>query len=150
MGQEGVRRCQEGGTAYAAWDGADGNYSRMPTVDEVRLEDDTRYLHITSNETIGGIRMPDFPDFGVRVIADMSSDYLSRPIPWAQFDVVYGGAQKNLGPAGLAVVFARKSLVEEAPDNQPAYLRYKTHAEADSMANTPPVFSIWATGLMLN
>ena len=138
------------GNAYAAWDGADTKFSRMPTVDEVQIQDDTRYLHITSNETIGGIRMPNFPDFGVRVIADMSSDYLSRPIPWDQFDVVYGGAQKNLGPAGLTVVFARKDVIAAAPTNLPAYLRYETHADAGSMANTPPVFAIWATGLMLN
>ncbi len=138
------------GNAYAAWDGAGENFMRMPSVDEVKIDDNTRYLHITSNETIGGIRMPSFPDFGVRVIADMSSDYLSRPIPWGQFDVVYGGAQKNLGPAGLTVVFVRKDVVAAAPTNHPAYLRYSTHAEADSMANTPPVFAIWATGLMLN
>lgn len=138
------------GTAYAAWDGGSENYTSMPSVDDVKIEDNTRYLHITSNETIGGIRMPNFPDFGVRVVADMSSDYLSRPIPWDQFDVVYGGAQKNLGPAGLAVVFARKDVIAAAPTNHPAYLRYSTHADADSMANTPPVFAIWATGLMLN
>ncbi len=133
---------------YEAWSGADEGFRAMPTLDQLSIRDNTRYLHVTSNETIGGIRMSDFEDPGVRVVADMSSDYLSRPIPWDLFDVVYGGAQKNLGPAGLAVVFVRNSILDAAPKN-PAYLTYKTHADADSLANTPPVFPIWATGKML-
>ncbi len=133
---------------YEAWNGSEGGFSAMPTLDELKIRENTRYLHVTSNETIGGIRMSGFEDPGVRVVADMSSDYLSRPIPWDLFDVVYGGAQKNLGPAGLAVVFVRNSILESSPVN-PAYLTYKTHADADSLANTPPVFSIWATGKML-
>ncbi len=134
---------------YEAWNGSGGGFRAMPSLDDLEIADNTRYLHVTSNETIGGIRMSSFDDPGVRVVADMSSDYLSRPIPWDLFDVVYGGAQKNLGPAGLAVVFVRKSVMESAPQN-PAYLSYKTHADADSMANTPPVFPIWATGKVLS
>jgi phosphoserine aminotransferase len=137
------------GDTYVAWSGADANFTRMPDPAEVRVEDNTRYLHITSNETIGGIRLNGFHDYGVRQIADMSSDYLSRPIPWDLFDVVYGGAQKNLGPAGLTVVFVRKSVLEQCRTDRPSYLRYDLHAKADSLANTPPVFAIWATGLML-
>ena len=79
----------------------------------------------------------------------MSSDYLSRPIPWEKFDLVYGGAQKNLGPAGMAVVFVRKSVIEHAPDNLPGYLSYATHDAGDSLANTPPMFTIWATNKVL-
>ena len=120
----------------------------MPTLDQVRIKPGTRYLHVTSNETIGGIRMSGFDDPGLPMVADMSSDYLSRPIPWERFDLVYGGAQKNLGPAGLAVVFVRKSVVEHAPP-LPSYLSYAYHDEADSLANTPPVFPIWATGKVL-
>jgi phosphoserine aminotransferase len=133
---------------YEAWNGSDGGFSAMPSLADLEIADNTRYLHVTSNETIGGIRMPHFDDPGVRVVADMSSDYLSRPIPWELFDVVYGGAQKNLGPAGLAVIFVRKSVMETAPQN-PSYLNYKNHADADSLANTPPVFPIWATGKVL-
>jgi len=92
------------GAAYVAWSGLDDDFTRMPTSNELELRDNTRYLHITSNETIGGIRLPEFEDYGPRQVADMSSDYLSRPIPWDLYDLVYGGAQKNLGPAGLAVV----------------------------------------------
>ena len=134
---------------YAAWDGGAENFINMPTLADLNLKDETTFLHVTSNETIGGIRMPDFFDPGIPVVADMSSDYLSRPIPWDRFDLVYGGAQKNLGPAGLTVVFARKSMIESAPTNLPDYLSYDYHAKGNSMANTPPVFAIWATGKVL-
>jgi len=137
------------GKAYSAWSGADGNFTSMPSVEQLDLRDGSRYLHITSNETIGGIRMPDFYDIGVPMVADMSSDYLSRPIPWEKFDLVYGGAQKNLGPAGMAVVFVRKSVIEAAPEGLPAYLSFATHDAADSLANTPPMFTIWATNKVL-
>jgi len=137
------------GRTAVAWDGADSGFTRMPSSGELRLDDDLRYLHVTSNETIGGIRLPDFYNLDVRQVIDMSSDYLTRPIPWDRFDVVYGGAQKNLGPAGVTVVFVRDSVLEEIPASVPAYLSYATHAEADSLANTPPVFSVWATGKVL-
>ncbi len=135
--------------AYAAWSGADEDFTRMPSADELDIVDDSRFLHFTSNETIGGIRVPEFYDLDVRLVADMSSDFLTRPIPWDGFDLVYGGAQKNLGPAGLTVVFVRDSVLAEAPKAIPSYLRYDTHAGADSLANTPPVFAIWATGKVL-
>lgn len=133
-----------------AWDGGDDGYRSMPNVDDLEIPDGARYLHTTSNETIGGIRLPDFYDVPVRQVIDMSSDYLTRSIPWDRFDVVYGGAQKNLGPAGLTVVFVRNSVLEETPDSVPSYLSFADHAGADSLANTPPVFSIWATGKVLN
>ncbi len=137
------------GDAYEAWSGADQNFSAMPDPSQIEVRDDTTYLHVTSNETIGGIRLPSFFPTTARQVADMSSDYLTREIPWDQFDVVYGGAQKNLGPAGLTVVFIRNSVVEAIPKTLPAYLRYSDHAAANSLANTPPVFSIWATGKVL-
>jgi len=137
------------GNAYAAWSGADTNFTTMATAGELDLRADSRYLHITSNETIGGVRLPEFYDVDLPMVADMSSDYLSRPIPWEKFDAVYGGAQKNLGPAGMAVVFVRTSLVESAPDDLPSYLSYATHHAADSLANTPPMFTIWATNKVL-
>lgn len=137
------------GKTYTAWTGADDGFVRMPGQDELAIEDGTRYLHVTSNETIGGIRLPEFYDLDVRQVGDMSSDYLTRPIPWDRFDVVYGGAQKNLGPAGLAVTFVRNSVLEQIPGGLPSYLRFDTHAKNDSLANTPPVFSIWATGKVL-
>lgn len=137
------------GDAYAAWSGADDGYIRMPAEHELTLKPGTRYLHITSNETIGGIRLPGFYQPEMTMVADMSSDYLSRPIPWDRFDVVYGGAQKNLGPAGMAVVFVRLSVLESIPESVPTYLSYRTHHEGDSLANTPPMFTIWATNKVL-
>ena len=137
------------GNVYTAWDGADCNYTRMPSGGELELRDNTRYLHITTNETIGGIRFPEWPEVGVPLIGDMSSEYMSRPIPWDRFDLVYGGAQKNLGPAGVSVVFVRKSILENTNRDIARYLRYDIHETGGSMFNTPPVFAIYMLGKVL-
>ncbi|MCY4085388.1 MAG: 3-phosphoserine/phosphohydroxythreonine transaminase [Actinomycetia bacterium] len=137
------------GDAYAAWDGAGVHYCRMPRPEEIELREGTRYLHVTSNETIGGIQMFGWPALGVPLVGDMSSDYLSRPIPWEHFDVVYGGAQKNLGPAGVTLVFLRQAILESTNRGLGAYLRYGYHDDGNSLANTPPVFAIWLVGKVL-
>jgi len=134
---------------YEAWSGADDGFTRMPGADEVQVRDAARYVHLASNETIGGIRFPDFPELGLPLVADMSSDFLSRPIDWDRFDLVYGGAQKNLGPAGLAVVVVRTDLLGRSSRDLVSYLDYRTHASADSMANTPPMFPIYVMGKVL-
>ncbi|MEF8833602.1 MAG: 3-phosphoserine/phosphohydroxythreonine transaminase [Halofilum sp. (in: g-proteobacteria)] len=140
---------QKYGDAYLAWDGKDEGYTRMPASNEIELQPDTRYLHITSNETIGGIRMTEWPEVDVPLIGDMSSDYMSRFIPWEKFDLVYGGAQKNLGPAGAALVFVRKSVLTDCNTDIGEYLRYSVHAEKNSLFNTPPVFTIYMIGKVL-
>jgi phosphoserine aminotransferase len=137
------------GDAYAAWDGEPVSFSRMPSAGELEIEPGTRYLHVTSNETIEGIRMATFPDVEVPLVGDMSSDYLSRPIPWERFDLVYGGAQKNLGPAGLAVVAVKTSLLDGMNSDLPSYLRLEAHAGKNSLMNTPPMFAIYVTGKVL-
>jgi phosphoserine aminotransferase len=137
------------GDAYAAWDGEPLSFVRMPRDDELEIRAGSRYLHVTSNETIEGIRMPSFPEVDLPLVADMSSDYVSRPIPWERFDLVYGGVQKNLGPAGLAVVIVRSALLEETRQDLPSYLRLSAHAEKDSLLNTPAMFSIWVMGKVL-
>jgi phosphoserine aminotransferase len=137
------------GDAYAAWDGEPVSFTRMPADDELEIRETTRYLHLTSNETIEGIRMASFPDVDVPVVGDMSSDYLSRPVPWERFDLAYGGAQKNLGPAGLAVVVIRTSLLEETNRDLPSYLRFDAHAGKNSLLNTPAMFAIYVTGKVL-
>jgi phosphoserine aminotransferase len=137
------------GDAYAAWDGEPLSFVRMPRDDELEIRAGSRYLHVTSNETIEGIRMPSFPEVDLPLVADMSSDYVSRPIPWERFDLVYGGVQKNLGPAGLAVVIVRTALLEETRQDLPSYLRLSAHAEKDSLLNTPAMFSIWVMGKVL-
>jgi len=131
------------GDTYVAWSGQDNGYTRIPTASEIDLEDNTRYLHITSNETIGGIQYRDWPDVPVPLVADMSSDLMSRPIAWERFDVVYGGVQKNLAPAGLALVMIRRSALEHANRDLASYFRYDIHAAKGSMYNTPPVFPIY-------
>ncbi len=137
------------GEVYAAWDGADEGYRRAPASHEIRLEEGTRYLHITSNETIGGIRLAEWPEAPVPLVADMSSDFMSRPIPWPRFDLVYGGVQKNLGPAGMAMVFIRRTLLDEAREDAARYLRYDVHRRSRSLFNTPPVFTVYVTGKVL-
>lgn len=135
--------------SYAAWDGASTGFTTMPSSDELEVEAGTRYLHITTNETIGGIRMVEVPDVGVPLVADMSSEYLARPIDWPQYDLVYGGVQKNLAPSGMVVVFIRRRIAESSPTNLPKYLRYDWHAGANSLANTPAMFSTYVMGKVL-
>lgn len=137
------------GDIYTAWDGAEDGYARMPRGDEFDIQDGTRYLHITSNETIGGIRFHEWPRVDVPLVADMSSDFMSRRIPWDRFDLVYGGVQKNLGPAGMALVFVRRSILENVDPDVARYLRYDVHLDKDSLFNTPPVFTIYMVGKVL-
>jgi phosphoserine aminotransferase len=137
------------GEVYLAWDGEPSGYARTPASEELELRDGTRYLHICSNETIEGVRFVEFPDVSVPVVADMSSDIATRELPWERFDLVYGGVQKNLGPAGLALVFVRRSMLGDMREDLGAYLRYGVHAGADSLYNTPPVFSVWVTSKVL-
>ena len=131
------------GDVYEAWSGRDIGYTRIPEAAELSVRRDTRYVHVTSNETIGGIQYKEWPDVPVPLVADMSSDLLSRRVPWERFDLVYGGVQKNLAPAGLALVFIRRSTLEHTQRNLASYFRYDVHAAKDSMYNTPPVFPIY-------
>ena len=113
------------------------------------MQPDTRYLHVTTNETIGGVRLFDWPDMGVPLVADMSSDYMSRTIPWELMDVAYGGAQKNLGPSGVALVIVRRSVLETYPRELPTYLNYRVHSASNSLFNTPAIFPIYVIGKVL-
>ncbi len=138
------------GNVNVVYDGKADNYLNLPNPADVKVNPATTYLHITSNETIGGVQWPSFPDTGdVPIVADMSSDFLSRRVPVEKFGLIYAGAQKNVGPAGLAVVIIRKDLLERCPDNLTAYLNYKTHAKENSLYNTPPVYAIYITSLVL-
>ena len=101
------------------------------------------YVHICSNETIGGIRYPVFPKTEAPLIADMSSELMSRTIDVNQFGMIYGGAQKNIGPSGLALVILRKELMARCPESVPIFLRYTTHAEEKSLYNTPNTWGIY-------
>lgn len=122
--------------------------ARMPSEGELKLTPGAAYVHITSNETISGARWKSFPKTESPLVADMSSDILSRPFDLGRFGLIYAGAQKNLGPAGVALVIIRKDLAERTPESVPTMFRYKTHIEENSMFNTPPCFSIYIMTLV--
>ncbi len=126
----------------------DQSYTNVPPVAEWSLSDNARYLHICSNETIGGVQFKDFPASSVPLVADMSSDILSRPVDVSQFGLIYAGAQKNIGPAGLTVVVVKKELCGQARGETPSFLDYAVQADNDSMSNTPPTFSWYLAGLV--
>jgi len=125
------------------------NYTTVPPRNSWQCNPDAAYFHYTPNETIGGLEMFDIPDVGdVPIAADMSSTILSRPIDVSKFGVIYAGAQKNIGPAGLTVVIIREDLIGNAPSNTPTMLNYQKLAEADSMLNTPPTYAWYVAGLV--
>ncbi len=117
--------------------------TRMPKNEDLKLTKGAAYVHITSNETIAGSQWKEFPKTEAPLVADMSSDILSRPFDINRFGLIYAGAQKNLGPSGMAVVVMRKDLAERVPATAPTMLKYKTHIEENSLYNTPPTFGIY-------
>lgn len=122
----------------------DTGFDRVPLPGEIDLDPEAAYLHITSNNTIYGTQYHDFPDSGeVPLVADMSSDIMSRPLDIRRFALIYAGAQKNLGPAGLTLVILRKSWLEKANPGLTSMLSYQTHIKADSRYNTPPSFGVY-------
>ncbi len=129
------------GEAYEAATAADKNFSYIPN--DFHFEPDTDYVHITSNNTIYGTEYQEFPTFPVPVICDMSSDILSRKVNIADFDLIYAGAQKNLAPAGVVLVIAKKSFLATANTKLPTMVKYSTFADNDSLYNTPPVYAIY-------
>jgi phosphoserine aminotransferase len=129
--------------------GAEG-YRRTPRRDELSFSDNSAYVHLTTNETIHGTQWNEIPDVGDRpLVADMSSDILSRPFDASRFALIYAGAQKNLGPSGALVVIARTAWLDQALTTIPAILRYATHAKAHSLYHTPPTFAVYLLNLTL-
>jgi phosphoserine aminotransferase len=133
------------GTArIAATTEVDKKFSRIPEQRELDLDAGAAYVHITSNNTIFGSQWQSFPDVGgVPLVADMSSDIMWRPVDVSKFALIYAGAQKNLGPSGVTLVIARKDLVASARSDIPTIFQYRTHADNDSLYNTPPTFGIY-------
>jgi phosphoserine aminotransferase len=127
----------------------DTNFTHVPAQEAWRLDPSAAYVHYTPNETIGGVEFPFVPDTGeVPLVADMSSTLLSRPLDVSRFGVIYAGAQKNIGPAGLTLVIVREDLIGHALPSTPALLDYKTQADNGSMYNTPPTYSWYVAGLV--
>ena len=125
------------------------DYRRIPKPEELNFNSDAAYVHITTNNTIYGTEWHYVPETDAPLVADMSSDILSRPWDYQKFGLVYAGAQKNLGPAGVTLVLIRQDLLTEIPDNLPAMFNYATFAGNNSMYNTPPTFSIYLLRLVL-
>ncbi|HCI14360.1 MAG: phosphoserine transaminase [Gallionellales bacterium GWA2_60_142] len=129
--------------------GADRKFTYVPDFKSWKLDKDAAYVHYTPNETIDGVEFNWIPDTGkVPLVADMSSNILSRSCDVSKFGLIYAGAQKNIGPAGLTLVIVRDDLVGHADPRLPTMLDYKTHADADSMYNTPPTYGIYMAGLV--
>ena len=128
----------------------DVNFTRIPTQEELRLSPDADYVYICENNTIYGTEYKTLPNTkGHILVADISSNFLSRPVDVTKYGLLYGGVQKNVGPAGVTIVIMRKDLIpEELPDEVPTMLRYKTHADAGSLYNTPPCWNIYVCGLV--
>ncbi|GIO89702.1 MULTISPECIES: 3-phosphoserine/phosphohydroxythreonine transaminase [Paenibacillus] len=132
------------GETHVAASSEESKYMSLPKLADIQLSDNAAYLHLTSNETIEGTQFKDFPDTGaVPLICDMSSDILSRPFDLRRFGMVYAGAQKNLGPSGVAVVIVREDLITDSPKHLPTMLRYNTYLKNNSLYNTPPSFGIY-------
>jgi phosphoserine aminotransferase len=137
------------GSVNVAADEAASGYTTVPAPGTLRLTPAAAYLHYTPNETIGGVEFPYVPDSGpVPLVADMSSTLLSRPLAVSRFGLIYAGAQKNIGPAGLTVVIVRAELTGKARPGTPAVWDYRAMAEEGSMLNTPPTFAWYVAGLV--
>ncbi len=136
------------GNTHTACSSEDRNFCYIPK--QVSYSDQPAYVHFTSNNTIFGTQFAaePVPPSGAPLICDASSDIFSRPLEVSRYGLIYAGAQKNLGPSGVTLVIIRKDLMERMPTNLPAMLQYRTHAENDSMYNTPPTFGIYVMGLI--
>ncbi|MBX3617862.1 3-phosphoserine/phosphohydroxythreonine transaminase [Nitrosomonas sp.] len=150
-GQWSTKAIEEAGrycTVNVAASSQDKHFTYIPPQNEWRLNPQAAYVHYTSNETIGGVEFHWIPDTDVPLVADMSSDILSRPLDVTRYGLIYAGAQKNLGPAGLTLVIVREDLLGEPLPATPTLYDYQIHAQNDSMYNTPPTYAMYITGLV--
>ena len=131
-----------------AADAADQNFTYIPDESGWQRSAEAAYLHFTPNETIAGVESHFLPAGATPLVGDMSSTILSRPIEVSRYGIIYAGAQKNIGPAGITVVIARKDLLERAPASLPHLMTWKAYAESDSMTNTPPTFAWYVSDLV--
>jgi len=144
-----IKEAQKYCKVNVAASSADRNFSYVPAQSAWKLDPAAAYVHVCTNETIGGVEYPWTPDTGdVPLVADMSSHILSRPVDVAKYGVIYAGAQKNMGPAGLTVVVVRDDLLDRALPITPSVFHWKEQAEAESMLNTPPTYAIYVAGLV--
>ncbi|MEJ2057423.1 MAG: 3-phosphoserine/phosphohydroxythreonine transaminase [Desulfofustis sp.] len=131
------------GEIEVAFSSEDRKFDRVPGHDEYQVAEDAEYLYLVSNNTIFGTQFQSFPETEKMLVCDMSSDILSRPVDVSKFGLIFAGAQKNLGPAGVTVVIIREDLLSAGPETLPTMLQYRTHAEKGSMFNTPPCVAVY-------
>ncbi len=145
-----LKECQIVAKAHVAFSSKEEKYRRVPKMTEIKYPEDVAYLHICSNNTIEGTQFQEFPNTGkVPLVADMSSDIASRRRDFKQFSLIYAGAQKNLGVAGVTLVVIRDDFLAKGKKGLPTLLSYKTHADNKSLYNTPPVFGVYIMKLTL-
>ena len=151
-GEKALEEARKEGETTVAWSGKADGFTRVPEHDELEraLPGEAAYVHVTSNETIHGVQFPDTPfaPADVPLVCDTSSDFLSRPVDIARFGLLYAGAQKNAGPAGVTVAVVRDDLLARVPEGLPTMLDYRTYVSSGSLHNTPPVFAIYVLMLV--
>ena len=148
-GKKALKEAKREGSVNVAATMADGGFTRTPGADEIKLDANAAYVHITTNETIEGVEWKEEPDVGsVPLFADASSDILSHPIPVEKYALLYAGAQKNMGPSGVTLVILRDDLLERIPDNLHTMLDYRTHVQNNSLYNTPNTWGIYIIDLV--
>ena len=148
-GKKAIKEAKKQGTVSVAADMADSRYNRVPAQDELKLDPNAAYLHVTSNETIEGVEFKEDVDAGgVPLVCDASSDICSRPVDVAKYALIYAGAQKNLGPSGVTLVILRDDMLAKIPDGLHTMLDYRTHTQNDSLYNTPNTWGIYILDLV--
>ena len=148
-GKKALKEARMSGAVNVAATTEDGNFSRVPQQDELKLDPHAAYLHFTTNETIEGVEWKQEPEVGdVPLVADASSDILSRPIAAEKYALIYAGAQKNMGPSGVTLVIIRDDLLERIPAGLHTMMDYRTHVENGSLYNTPNTFGIYIISLV--
>jgi phosphoserine aminotransferase len=148
-GKKALKEAKKVGAVNVAATMADGGFTRVPSRDEISLSPHAAYVHITSNETIEGVQWKREPNVGdVPIVADMSSDILSRAIDVSKYGLIYAGAQKNMGPSGVTVVILRDDLLQRIPENLATMLDYRIHVENKSLYNTPNTWGIYILNLV--
>jgi phosphoserine aminotransferase len=148
--EKAIKEAKRVGSVNVAATTKDENYSRVPRQQELKLTPGAAYVHMTSNNTIEGTEYKELPAVGdVPLVSDTSSDMFSRPIDISRHALIYSGAQKNMGPAGVTVVIVRDDMLQRSNKSMPTMLNYAVHAENGSMYNTPPAFAVYALGLVM-
>lgn len=147
--EKAIKEAKQIGSTHVVYDGKENHFVHVPRAAELKFSADPVYVHMTTNNTIYGTEFDYIPQTDAPLVADMSSDILSKPMEYNRFSMIYAGAQKNLGPSGVTVVVIKKDFLEMAQDVNATMLKYSTHESKDSLYNTPPAFSVYMVNLVL-